>query len=41
MTATNVIIKIDMEKSYDRVDWKFLIKVFEEIGFNEGVTNKV
>lgn len=35
--STNVVIKVDMAKVYDRVDWNFLKK----IGFNNMVVDKV
>lgn len=29
----NVILKLDMEKAYDRVHWPFLFKILEKLGF--------
>ncbi|XP_026437705.1 uncharacterized protein LOC113335903 [Papaver somniferum] len=34
-------IKIDMAKSFDRVDWKFLITIMGKIGFNSDWCNKI
>ncbi|XP_059294732.1 uncharacterized protein LOC132047749 [Lycium ferocissimum] len=31
----NMIIKLDMEKAYDRVSWAFLYVVLEKMGFND------
>ena len=28
-------IKLDMEKAYDRLEWNFIFKVFEKLGFCE------
>lgn len=30
----NVMLKIDMTKTYDRVDWRFLLRVLEGFGFS-------
>lgn len=30
----NVVIKMDMEKVHDRVDWRYFMKVLEKIGFD-------
>ncbi|XP_026416522.1 uncharacterized protein LOC113311954 [Papaver somniferum] len=34
-------IKIDMEKAFDRVDWKFLHTIMTKIGFNSDWCNKI
>ena len=31
--ATWVAIKLDMEKAYDRIEWDFILKCLQEIGF--------
>lgn len=31
----NLVIKLDMMKAYDRVDWLFLTKVLRNVGFGE------
>lgn len=31
----NLVIKLDMIKAYDRVDWLFLTKVLRKVGFSE------
>lgn len=30
-----MIVKLDFEKVYERVDWRFLVKAFEAIGVGE------
>ncbi|XP_071920617.1 uncharacterized protein [Coffea arabica] len=37
----NVILKLDMEKAYDRVEWGFLLYMLREFGFKEGVVDLV
>ena len=32
-------IKLDLQKAYDRVNWKFLSAVLLHFGFNETFTN--
>lgn len=34
---TNVMVKLDMAKAYDRVSWIFLTKVLRNFGFDERV----
>jgi hypothetical protein len=29
----NIILNIDMEKAFDRLEWSFLYKVLEKMGF--------
>lgn len=36
-----VVINLDMNKAYDKVDWNFLIKVLERLGFNSNVTTMI
>lgn len=38
---TNVVIKLDMEKAYDKMDWMFLVKVLGKIGLDVGVVDKI
>ncbi|KAL6586355.1 hypothetical protein OROMI_001343 [Orobanche minor] len=33
-SITNTIIKLDMEKSYDRINWNFIIQVMTRFGFS-------
>lgn len=37
----NVVIKLDMATAYDRVEWCFLIKVLEKMGFDKGFLDKI
>uniref|UniRef100_A0A803PH45 Reverse transcriptase domain-containing protein n=1 Tax=Cannabis sativa TaxID=3483 RepID=A0A803PH45_CANSA len=34
-----MLIKLDLEKAYDKLDWSFLIKVLHQIGFNSLFTD--
>jgi len=31
----NVVVKLDMAKAYDRVSWKYLVRVMRKFGFSE------
>ncbi|XP_042065480.1 uncharacterized protein LOC121808994 [Salvia splendens] len=35
VTSPNMVLKLDMEKAYDRVQWSFLIKILRKMGFSE------
>lgn len=35
------VIKLDKAKTYDRMDWDFLIKVLEIIGFDKQVVDEI
>lgn len=37
----NVVIKLDMEMAYDKVDLRFLINVFESMGFDALFVDKI
>lgn len=39
--TVNMVIKLDMAKDYDRVEWRFLIKVLEQMGFSNTLTDMV
>lgn len=39
--TTNVVIKLDMTKVYDRLSWLFITKVLGIFGFNEVMIDKV
>lgn len=34
-TAPNMVLKLDMEKAYDRVQWLFLLKIMQKLGFSD------
>lgn len=35
------MIKLDMTKAYDRVNWNSFVKFLEKMGYDAGVSNKV
>lgn len=35
VTSPNMVLKLDMEKAYDRVQWPFLLKVLRKMGFSD------
>lgn len=37
----NVVVKLDMAKAYDRVFWKYLLKVLRCFGFSERIIDMV
>lgn len=37
----NVVIKVDMAKAYDKLEWSFLIKVMAKMGFSQTFCNLV
>lgn len=37
----NVVVKLDIEKAYDRVSWIFLTKVLRKFGFSEVIIDMV
>lgn len=41
LTNPNLILKLDMEKAYDRVSWSFLMATMRRFGFTEWVTDLV
>nr|XP_027118574.1 uncharacterized protein LOC113735787 [Coffea arabica] len=39
LKAPNLILKLDMEKAYDRVEWPFLLFMLRKFGFSEQVVD--
>lgn len=37
----NVVIKLDMAKAYDKLEWRFLLKALESFGFNAGAMDLI
>lgn len=37
----NVIINVGMAKAYDRVDWRFLMKVMEKLGLDSLLVDRI
>ncbi|XP_042056303.1 uncharacterized protein LOC121800878 [Salvia splendens] len=35
VASPNMVLKLDMEKAYDRVQWPFLLKVLRKMGFSD------
>src|SRR3990170_2595494 len=35
------VVKLDMHKAYDRVEWKFLEKMMERLGFHREITDLI
>lgn len=36
-----MVIKIDLEKAYDRLEWSFIKMVLEHFGFPQNITNLI
>lgn len=34
VTGANVVLKVDMAKAYDRLEWRFLLRAMEAFGFS-------
>ncbi|KAJ6731270.1 REVERSE TRANSCRIPTASE ZINC-BINDING DOMAIN-CONTAINING PROTEIN-RELATED-RELATED [Salix viminalis] len=39
--GSNVILKLDMMKAYDRIDWAFIIKIMRKFGFCSKMTDMI
>lgn len=37
----DVAVKLDLSKTYDRVNWSFLIKILEKMGFDNQVVDMI
>lgn len=37
----NIILKLDMRKAYDRVNWGYLLEVLKQFGFSEQWRNLI
>lgn len=38
---SNIVIKLDMTKAYDNVEWKFQMRVLEKLGFDSNMVDKI
>lgn len=39
--GNNVVLKLDMAKTYDRMSWLFILKVLQQFGFEERLVDMV